>query len=179
MLLHLSIDEKYHQLLVSEACKCVPSLFCLIYPPKGPLRNLEAEPIFSNRGCLLTSKCLEDVPATTVGLEENKTKECSKNSENKSGSVRVWEVNNISSVDGNESTNGERLKHHEVPQRQINMFLDENSIGLIQSRDTRMKIFEILKFLALSEMGRKGLRQLDIYEVFRLWHLLEKDDEIL
>lgn len=166
--LHLSVQNQNHQLLVSPASQCITSLCCLVYPRRGPLRKLEAKTALPQNGCMVTTQPLALSDALPTERPSGDTEV-----------VNIDEAERNADESAIAPVTAEPMKGCETTERSVDPFIDQFAIGPLTSRDTRMKVFEILRLVAASEIGRDGLRRLQVYEVLRLWHLIEKDDEIL
>eukprot|EP00920_Eleutheroschizon_duboscqi_P008830 GHVT01020236.1.p1 GENE.GHVT01020236.1~~GHVT01020236.1.p1 ORF type:complete len:209 (-),score=36.87 GHVT01020236.1:508-1134(-) len=56
--------------------------------------------------------------------------------------------------------------------------VESDAFGLVEEADDRKLVFQCFIALAKTADGRSALRRHNIYEIFRLWHLLESDNSI-
>eukprot|EP01071_Lankesteria_metandrocarpae_P005706 Lankesteria_metandrocarpae@DN4099_c0_g1_i1.p1 len=60
----------------------------------------------------------------------------------------------------------------------VNETVDVFAFGPVASEEERWDVYNILLQLCTTEGGRDAMRKQGVYEVFRVWHLLETNDDI-
>lgn len=193
MFLHLALEPDHHQVLVDPACSFVLALCCLVYPPKhDPRRRVEApaireggfavcgrgadEPTSPSRqapekSCRGENKICDGENTADEGMnkvDENQQGELGRegNREGRSGGTETSD----SCCCPNNTAGGNRF---------VDSFIEAKAYGPLECLETRRKVLELLKLLLTTATGRDGLRRIGVYEVFRVWHLIESDKEIV
>lgn len=133
---------------------------------------MKSESVLSQGGCFISSKGLDEPEQHSLQSKDDVNQMAGKSQSATNEKYHdQTPPDSTASLEVNDATWSR--------ERTVDPFIDSHSVGLIDEREARMKILQIFSSLSLSEVGREGLRHLNVYEVLRVWHLLETDSEIL
>ncbi|OII71570.1 hypothetical protein cand_032830 [Cryptosporidium andersoni] len=154
---HLCIDRECHEFLMKDDCKVIKILCCILYPSRNnKLRYNKSESALS----LLENKILHFQSADKYEVQDLSYLSCEVNDNSSKGKEIIDETYEL-----------------ELNEKKIHFFIEENSVGPVNS-DTSQNIFDCILVLLSTAKVREYLRSLGLYEILRVWHLYEQDQSI-
>eukprot|EP00920_Eleutheroschizon_duboscqi_P008820 GHVT01020220.1.p1 GENE.GHVT01020220.1~~GHVT01020220.1.p1 ORF type:complete len:586 (-),score=80.33 GHVT01020220.1:508-2265(-) len=187
---HLCASSQTHRTFAGEDCDVLPRLGCLVYPPKNSkLRDMEGTPAkveglytADKAGNLKTVKHASRTSAAPGGSEEccspsvlDKTDIAPQSFGAEGGADKAegGSASTATDVTAPSKTAGVHRRSRNLPP-----CVESDAFGLVEEADDRKLVFQCFIALAKTADGRSALRRHNIYEIFRLWHLLESDNSI-
>ncbi|KAL7067746.1 hypothetical protein ACR3K2_16550 [Cryptosporidium serpentis] len=158
ILTHLCIDRECHEFLMKDDCRVIKILCCTLYPSRNNklLRYKKSESALS----LLENKILHFQLADKYEVQDLSYLSCEVNDDSSKRKEIIDETCEL-----------------ELSGKKINFFIEENSVGPVNSNISQ-SIFDCILVLLSTDKVREYLRGLGLYEVLRVWHLYEQDQSI-
>ncbi|KAJ1604315.1 hypothetical protein OJ253_3743 [Cryptosporidium canis] len=154
---HICVDKNMHQIITKKHSDVIQILCCLIYPGYSHihLRNKKS------------SNALLELQNKTIYFDSR----CKTNSRGDSSN----DTYNDDSYEEYEEHGNETIDS--VKDDTISEFIRKNSVGPIHENLSK-DVFDCILVLTSTPEGRIFLREIGAYEVLRVWHLYESNNEI-